>query len=140
MVAQVYSVVASHEISYSCIRNVKQIIDGHNKALLHKQEGNSQQERTCNCRIREQCPLDGKCLNSAVIYQAAVTANDNMHQETYIGLTKTYFKARYNNHKVTFRNEAKKLHLESSKQQKKFQHKMEDIKEISAIQQFTQDL
>ena len=73
------------------MRNVKQIIDGHNKALLHKQKGNSQQERTCNCRIREQFPLDGKCLKSAVIYQATVTANDNMHQETYIGLTETSF-------------------------------------------------
>ena len=97
-------------------------------------------DRLSNDEIYGTRPLDGKCLKSAVIYQAVLTANDNMHQETYIGLTKTSFKARYNNHKVTFRNEAKKLHLESSKQQKKFQHKMEDIKEISAIQQFTQDL
>ena len=96
------------------MRNVKQIIDGHNKALQHKQEGNSQQERPCNCRIRKQCPLDGKCLKLAVIYQAAVTANENMHQETYIDLTETSFKTRYNNHKVTFRNEAKKSLTELS--------------------------
>ena len=77
---------------------------------LHKQESNSQQERTCNCRIREQSSLDRKCLKSAVTYQAAVTANDNMHQETYIGLTET----RYYNHKVTFRNDAKKSSTELS--------------------------
>ena len=79
------------------------------------QTGGQQPAReNCNCRIREQCPLDGKCLKSAVIYQAAVTANDNMHQETYIGLTETSFKTRYNNHKVTFRNEAKKSSTELS--------------------------
>ena len=60
------------------------------------QTGGQQPAReNCSCRIREQCPLDGKCLKSAVIYQAAVTANDNMHQETYIGLTETSFKTRY---------------------------------------------
>ena len=38
------------------------------------------------------CPLDGKCLQSAVIYEARVTRKDNNKHETYIGLPKNYFK------------------------------------------------
>ena len=53
------------KISYSCTRNVKSIISSHNKQILppkNKQVG-------CNCRVKNSCPLDNKCLTSQLIYQ-----------------------------------------------------------------------
>ena len=76
------------KLSYSCMSNVKQLIDGHNKAILQNAETAQPQQdegkKACNCRKKEECPLDGECLVSEVVYQATVTTQDA--QETYIGL------------------------------------------------------
>jgi hypothetical protein len=95
------------KVSYSCMPNMKQIITSHNKSILKK---NIPQEEkpTCNCRTPANCPLGGKCLSSNIVYQATVTREDNKSQETYIGLTETQFKTRYNNHTNSFRNENKR--------------------------------
>ena len=93
--------------------NVKQIIDGHNKAILkiaetaqpQKNEGNM-----CSCGKKEDCPLNGECLVSEVVYQATVTTGDE--KETYIGLTATQFKARYRNHLMSFRHEKRRNETE----------------------------
>ena len=85
------------KISYSCMNNTKQIIDNHNKRILHSpyssytkdnKDGTST-NKTCNCRQKNNCPLNGNCLQSSVVYQATVTRNDNSTSETYIGLTET---------------------------------------------------
>ena len=60
--------------------------------------------KTCNCRQKNTCPLDGNCLQSSVIYQATVTRKDNNTTETYIGLTENDFKTRYRNHTASFRH------------------------------------
>ena len=84
------------KISYSCMNNTKQIIDNHNKRILHssyspytKDNKDSTTNKTCNCRQKNNCPLNGNCLRSSVVYQATVTRNDNNTSETYIGLTET---------------------------------------------------
>ena len=79
--------------------NVKQIIDGHNKATLKMAETAQLQEdeaKTCSCRKKEDSLLNGECLVSEVVYQAKVTSRDK--KETYISLTATQFKERYRNH------------------------------------------
>ena len=84
--------------------NVKNIIDSHNKNVLKNQtEG---KERACNCRIKEQCPLNGECLAKNIIYEAEITTN-NINDEPlkYIGLTGNTFKERFSNHKSSFKNE-----------------------------------
>ena len=61
----------SIKISYSCTRNIKSIISSHNKQILtpkNKQVG-------CNCRVKNSCLLDNKCLTSQLIYQDDVTNN-----------------------------------------------------------------
>ena len=40
-----------------------------------------QNKKTCNCRQKNTCPLEGNCLQSLVIYQATVTRNDNTQQK-----------------------------------------------------------
>ena len=83
--------------SYSCMPNVKQLIDGHNKAILQSAETAQWQQdegkKTCNCRKKEECPLEGECLVNEVVYQAMVKTQDA--QETYIDLTANQFRARY---------------------------------------------
>ena len=63
------------KISYSCITNIKQIIDGHNKTKLSS--SNIACEKVlCNCRRKDECPIQNKCLADSIVYQATVTTND----------------------------------------------------------------
>ena len=103
------------KLSYSCMPNVQQIIKGHNQTVLKNsvQLTQDQAERTCNCRKKEQCPLEGNCLAKGVVYQAQVTAARKT--KTYVGLTSTEFKARFRNHQVSFNNETRKNDTEHSK-------------------------
>ena len=71
--------------------------------------------KTCNCRQKNNCPLNGNCLQSSVVYQATVTRNDNNTSETYIGLTETDFKTRHRNHTASFRHAKHKNSTELSK-------------------------
>ena len=96
---------------------VKQVIDGHNKATLKIPETAQPQKdegKTRSWREKEDCPLNGECLVSEVVYQATVTTRDK--KETYIGLTATQFKARYRNHLMSFRHEKRRNETELSKQ------------------------
>ena len=52
------------KISYSCISNVKNIIDGHNEKNMKEK---TEEKKECNCRRRQDCPLDGNCKKSGVI-------------------------------------------------------------------------
>lgn len=93
------------KLSYSCMPNIGNIINAHNKHILKEEPKNSTPKTAeCNCRQKGSCPLAGKCLTEGVVYQAKVKRADNLTEETYIGLTEGSFKARYNNHTSSFRN------------------------------------
>jgi len=94
---------------------VNNIINRHNARILqhHLDNEGRQNEPSCNCRVKNDCPLNGKCLSSNIIYQATVSANNK--KETYIGLTSTQFKTRYNNHKASFKHWNKRSATELSK-------------------------
>ena len=90
---------------------MKSITLSHNKQILipkNKQVG-------CNCRIKNSCPLDNKCLTSQFIYQDDVTNNLDDEYKYYLGLAETTFKERYSNHKSSFNNENSKNSTELSK-------------------------
>ena len=63
------------KISYSCMPNMRTIIKGHNLGTLNPQQ--IQNEKTCNCRNKENCPLDGKCLVESVVYEGTITSTEN---------------------------------------------------------------
>ena len=100
------------KISYSHMNNTEQIIDNHNNCILNSSKHindtadntNTKDTKTCNCRQKNTCPLNGNCLQSSLIYQATVTRKDNSTTETYIGLTENDFKTRYRNHTASFRH------------------------------------
>ena len=90
------------KVSYSCTTNMANIIKSHNQKILNENNG-VRNERKCNCRNKDLCPLDGACLTSNVIYEATVTTKTG-DTKTYIGMTEHEFKTRYNNHKLSFRD------------------------------------
>ena len=56
------------KISYSCMRNISSIIASHNKSILRPKA----EEYDCNCRNKDSCPLQNRCLTAKVIYEATV--------------------------------------------------------------------
>ena len=86
----------------SCMKNMEYLIKSRNKQLLRQhQETQEPTTRQCNCRSRNSCPLDGKCLS--VVYMATLRTENEKHH--YIGMTEGTFKERYNGHTSSFRLE-----------------------------------
>ena len=52
------------KISHSSMPNAKNLITQHSSKILNKDEDKTQ--RSCNCRIKESCPLNGKCLHQCM--------------------------------------------------------------------------
>ena len=93
--------------------NMKSTIASHNKSILSNVTPALQQSRDgCNCRKKNECPLEGQCLQSNVVYQATVTSETST--ESYVGLA-TNFKERYRNHNASFRHANKRNETELSK-------------------------
>ena len=59
-------------------------------------------EKTCNCRKKDECPVENKCLTQSVVYQAVVKRADGV-TDSYVGLTENTFKDRYTKHKSSFK-------------------------------------
>lgn len=56
------------------MRNSKTIISNHHKAQINKSDPtNVNNNSNCNCRSLSMCPMDGKCNDQNMIYQAKVT-------------------------------------------------------------------
>ena len=102
------------KLSYSCTNNIRSIITNHNsKVLKQTSDAPETPNRTCNYRIKPNCPLNGNCLASNLIYRAEVTSSSPT--KSYIGLSGGSFKHRYNNHTKSFRNERYEKDTELSK-------------------------
>ena len=98
----------SVKLSYSCTKNVSSIINGHNRRTL--QEAARQEacdaQRTCNCRNKDDCPLQNECLTKNIVYEATVksTGQQDDDVKSYIGLCSTSFKERLAVHKQHIKN------------------------------------
>ena len=104
------------KVSYSCTKNIKSIINCHNKKVLH-QNRPCPNERKCNCIRKELCPLNGNCQAENIVYEATITCNERTYGENiYIGIAETTFKKRYSNHKRSFNLPAYKNDTELSKE------------------------
>ena len=77
-------------------------------------------EKVCNCRVKDRCPLNGRCQAECVVYWAAVTDSQTGDTWDYIGLTAPPFKQRYANHQTSFRHE-------------KYEHRTELAKHIWSL-------
>ena len=88
------------KVSYSCMPNMKNIINTHNKNIINPPKYNI--AKTCNCIRKHQCPLNERCVTN---YKASITPNEeNPKTKIYYGVCETAFKRRCGNHKKTFSN------------------------------------
>ena len=89
------------KLSYSCMPNIGSKINGDNKKILQPKPTGPQ--KLCNCLVKEDCPLNGLCLTSSILYQATIKCSDSKYkQKRYKGICETTFKKRYANHKKSF--------------------------------------
>ena len=129
------------KVSYSCLPNVKQTISNNNHLLLqlHSMKESTQDSKLCNCRQKNSCPLDGKCLTKRVVYKPTVTETTPNNQETYIWPTENEFKTRFNLHKSSFKWKHKRTsatlseHVWKLKKKHQLQHQMEGRQKSEAI-------
>ena len=100
------------KVSPSTLPNMGQIISTHNKETLSKATNTAKTERKCNCQRsrRNDCPFNGKCLKSNIVYEATITSLSQTY--SYIGLTEGPFKTRFNNRKSSFNNASKRTSTE----------------------------
>ena len=75
------------------------IIKSHNKKITTT---NTSKKLECNCRQKQNCPLNGKCREKNVIYKC-VASVPNKPDKVYIGLTEGEWKKRHSQHKTSFK-------------------------------------
>ena len=100
------------KVSYSCMGNIASIISSHNRNILNP---DIISEFGCNCRSRNECPLQNKCLTPKIIYRANVENYTNDEKKFYYGVSETPFKERFRNHKRDFNHDRYRNSTELSK-------------------------
>ena len=110
------------KISYSCTKNMSQIMNSHNNELInkfHNRVNNNNincKKIECNCKSRTDCPMNGLCNLGNVVYQAIINPKEDISDKKfYIGVSSTSWKIRYGNHKLSFSHEHKKNQTALSK-------------------------
>ena len=103
------------KVSYSCMKNINTVIKNHNDRIIRRFKGSTETEKEsrCNCRQKGECPLQGSCLEKAIVYRATVTSPDG--RKEYYGSTGGAFKDRYANHKKSLKHEKYQNETELSK-------------------------
>ena len=99
------------KVSYGCTNNMSQIVKGHNNKILNEKE---KEVARCNCKKKDQCPLDGNCQIKSVIYNCDIKSNSTTTKK-YIGLTEGPWKIRHAAHRHSFINEERKKDTALSK-------------------------
>ena len=103
------------KVSYSCMKNIKSIINIHNKKILN--ETQKKKEKTCNCRNGTSCPLNGDCLENNIVYEGTINCNKpNYKEKIYFGIAETSFKQRFSNHLKSFNIKKYRKETELSKE------------------------
>ena len=78
---------------------MKTHISRHNNRLLNPNR--DAEDEPCDC-TRFECPLDGRCGQKNVVYQATVTSDDGVTMH-YVGVA-VLFKSRYYGHRTSINN------------------------------------
>ena len=69
------------KVSYSCTQNMSSMIKSHNKKLINK---DVKELKSCNCRVKSECPLNGQCQVTDIIYKCTVLSPDKPNK-VYLG-------------------------------------------------------
>ena len=96
---------------------MSKIINAHNSKIANREDTENDQI-LCNCRNWNDCPFDGKCLSSKIVYSTEVTTETSPpipQGKIYLGICDTELKTRYGNHKKSFRHHRYEKDTEFSK-------------------------
>ena len=118
--------------------NMETIIKKHNRKVTSNARAKPQDE--CNCRKKDNCPLENKCLSTSLVYNANVTTTEDTTGKNYIGLTEGTFKQRYTQHALSFQHRKYANSTEfsksgTSKTQKRLQNHMFNPRISNHLQQ-----
>ena len=92
------------KVSYSCMPNMAALIKLHNSNVTNPPKSDETKlAENCNCRNKSNCPLNGNCLKSCVVYKATISSGNK--RGDYYGSCSTAFKKRFNNHSSSFRHQ-----------------------------------
>ena len=100
------------KVSYSCMGNIASVISAHNKNILQPNKNNTW---GCNCRVKDNYPLENKCLTPTIVYKATVMNNANDESKFYYGVSETPFKEHFRNHTKEFKHAKYRNSTELSK-------------------------
>ena len=90
------------KVSYSCTQNMSSMIKSHNKKVINK---DVKELKSCNCRVKSKCPLNGQCQITDIIYKCTVLSPGKPNK-VYLKTTESDFKKQFYNHRKSFDNEA----------------------------------
>ena len=88
------------KVSYSCTQNMSSMIKSHNKKVINK---DVKESKSCNCRIKSECPLNVQCHVTDIIYKCTILSPDKPNN-VYLGTAEGDFKKRLYNHRKSFNN------------------------------------
>ena len=108
------------KLSYSCMSSMSSAIKQHNYKVLSTTKN---VDRLCNCRNKENYPLDGKCLQTCIVYKADVITNKDSH--IYYGASDGEPHKFISPSTSRTRHRTFKTHLETTRQRHQLQRKME---------------
>ena len=72
------------KISYSWTKNIFQIINNHNKEIIKEfqdrtnNNNNDSKQNECNCKTRNNCPMNGLCNLNNEVYQGIIYPKENI--------------------------------------------------------------
>ena len=89
------------KVSYSYSLNMTQIINSHNGKVKQPKK---EESLSCNCRQKNDCPMDGKCHTMNKVYKCIASVPTKL-DKSYIGLSEDEWKKCYYNHRKSFRNQ-----------------------------------
>ena len=94
------------KLSYCCMEMMTGFIQHHNIKILFAE---SNENRSCNCRNKECCPLEGYCVMECMVYEAKVSTENNF--KLYYVTCKGKFKSCFYYHTKSFRDRDNKMEL-----------------------------
>ena len=93
------------KVSYSCLPNFANMIKSLNNRILSEEK--TQDQPKCNCRQKDNCPLEGHSLDKELVYRCIWKENTKNDGVKYNSLTENTFKDQFYKHHNSFKYESK---------------------------------
>ena len=83
------------------MQNMSSMIKSHNKKVINK---DVKESKPYNCRVKSECPLNGQCQVTDIIYKCTELSSDKLNK-VYLRTAEGDFKKLIYNHRKSFNDE-----------------------------------